>query len=63
MIYNSIVLVSFPFDDFSFLKVRPALCVTFKIGNLDHIIIPFISGKIHGDKIPNDVVIEKHSTY
>jgi len=43
MIKNSIVLVPFPFDDFSVLKVRPALCLTSQIGIHHHVIIAFIS--------------------
>ena len=31
---NNIVLVTFPFDDFSSIKVRPALCLTNEIRNL-----------------------------
>jgi len=43
MIKNTIVLVPFPFDDFSVLKVRPALCLTSEIGKFNHVIIAFIS--------------------
>jgi len=49
MIKWSIVLVPFPFDDFSSSKVRPALCVTSEIGKFNHIIIVFISSKIPDD--------------
>jgi len=41
MIKNSIVLVPFPFDDFSVLKVRPAICLTSEIGKYNHVIIAF----------------------
>ena len=37
MIKHSIVLVPFPFDDFSTSKVRPALCLTTEIGQFNHI--------------------------
>ncbi len=43
MIKNSIVLVPFPFDDFSESKVRPAICLTSEIGKYHHIIIAFIT--------------------
>jgi len=43
MIKNSIVLVPFPFDDFSASKVRPALCLTSEIGQYDHVIIAILS--------------------
>ncbi|MCF6352565.1 MAG: type II toxin-antitoxin system PemK/MazF family toxin [Cyclobacteriaceae bacterium] len=46
MLKNSIVIVPFPFDDFSSIKVRPALCLTSSIGVHKHIIIAFISSKI-----------------
>jgi mRNA interferase MazF len=49
MIKNSIVLVPFPFDDFSGTKVRPALCLTSEIGKYHHIIIAFISSKMPDD--------------
>jgi len=40
-----IVLVPFPFDDFSIQKVRPALCLSEPIGKFDHIVVAFISSK------------------
>lgn len=53
MVKNSIVLVPFPFDDFSGLKVRPALCLTSEIGKYQPIIIAFISSKIPEDLTKN----------
>ena len=41
-----IVLVPFPFDDFSKTKVRPAICLTNKIGRYHHVIIAFITSQI-----------------
>jgi mRNA interferase MazF len=61
MIKNSIVLVPFPFDDFSFSKVRPALCLTAEIGKYDHIIIAFISSKIPDDLNDSDLIIRRES--
>jgi mRNA interferase MazF len=61
MIKNSIVLVPFPFDDFSVSKVRPALCLTSEIGKYNHIIIAFISSKIPEDFIESDLIIKKES--
>ncbi len=61
MIKNSIVLVPFPFDDFSTTKVRPALCLTGKISKYDHVIIAFISSKIPDDIIDSDIIIKKES--
>ena len=37
MIKQSIVLVPFPFDDFSNTKVRPALCLTEEIGKYNQV--------------------------
>jgi mRNA interferase MazF len=61
MIKNSIVLVPFPFDDFSVSKVRPALCLTTEIGKYNHIIIAFISSKIPEDLNDSHLIIRKHS--
>lgn len=55
---NSIVLVPFPFDDFSTLIVRPALCLTNEIGNYNHIIIAFISSKINDELLESDLIIK-----
>ena len=43
---GKVVLVPFPFEDFSTRKVRPALCLSEPIGKFDHIIVAFISSKI-----------------
>ncbi len=61
MIKNSIVLVPFPFDDFSATKVRPALCLTNEIGKFDHVIIAFISSKVSSDISDSEVIIRKNS--
>jgi mRNA interferase MazF len=61
MIKNSIVLVPFPFDDFSATKVRPALCLTNEIGKYKNVIIAFISSKIPEDLIESDIIIKKQS--
>lgn len=63
MIKNSIVLVPFPFDDFSVLKVRPALCLTSQIGIHHHVIIAFISSQIPDDLIESDVIIKQGTEY
>lgn len=43
---GKIVLVPFPFEDFSIRKVRPALCLSEPIGEFEHVILAFISSKI-----------------
>lgn len=45
-IRGKIVLVPFPFEDFSTRKVRPALCLSEPIGKFKHVIVAFISSKI-----------------
>ena len=60
MIKYSIVLVPFPFDDFSSSKVRPAICLTSTIGNYEHIIIAFISSKIPDELLQSDVMVKKN---
>jgi mRNA interferase MazF len=61
MIKNTIVLVPFPFDDFSVTKVRPALCLTSEIGKYQHVIIAFISSRIPDDIAESDLIIRKQS--
>lgn len=63
MIKNSIVLVPFPFDDFTASKVRPALCLTNEIGKYNHVIIAFISSRIPEDRNDSDLILLKHSEY
>ena len=59
MIKNKIVLVPFPFDDLSDIKVRPAICLTQSLGPFNHVIIAFISSKIPDVLLPSDLVIRK----
>ena len=59
MIKNKIVLVPFPFDDFSSTKVRPAICLTNSIGKYQHIIIAFISSKIPDKLLETDIILTK----
>lgn len=44
---NKIVLVAFPFDDFTGSKVRPAICLTESIGTYDHVVVAFITSKVN----------------
>ncbi len=59
MIKNKIVLVPFPFDDFSLTKVRPAICLTSTIGKYNHVVIAFISSKIPDEINDSDIIIIK----
>uniref|UniRef100_A0A832DGU1 Type II toxin-antitoxin system PemK/MazF family toxin n=1 Tax=Ignavibacterium album TaxID=591197 RepID=A0A832DGU1_9BACT len=55
---GKIVLVPFPFDDFSSLKVRPALCLTEPSSTHNHIIIAFISSKISNYIESTEILLE-----
>lgn len=46
MTKGKIVLVPFPFDDFSGTKVRPAICWTDEIGFYNHVIVAFVSSQV-----------------
>lgn len=61
MIKNSIVLVPFPFDDFSSSKVRPVICLTPEIGKFKHIIVAFISSNVKNQDELFDILIEKET--
>ncbi len=43
---HKIVLVPFPFDDFTGIKVRPAVCLTHKITGYNHVVIAFLTSQI-----------------
>ena len=59
MTKNKVVLVPFPFDDFSTIKVRPAVCLTNTIGKYNHIVIAFISSRIPIEPLETDIIIKK----
>src|ERR1700733_15707256 len=54
---GTIVLVSFPFDDLSSEKVRPAFCLTNLIGIHQHIVVAFITSRVPPESLPSDLVI------
>ncbi len=60
MMKNDIVLVPFPFDDFSSFKVRPAICLTNSYGKFDHIIIAFISSNTKKLISKTDILIKQN---
>jgi len=59
MVKYKFVLAAFPFDDFSTLKVRPALCLTNSIGSYKHIVIAFITSKTTQKLETTDILIPK----
>lgn len=56
MIRGKVVLLRFPFDDFSASKVRPAVCLTNPIGSHRHVILAFVSSRIPNDLLETDLV-------
>ena len=55
---HKVVLVSFPFDDLSATKVRPAVCLTDPIGPHRHIVLAFITSRIPDSPLETDLVLE-----
>jgi mRNA interferase MazF len=55
---GKIVLVQFPFDDLSDLKVRPAYCLTNAIGDYRHVIFSLITSRIPTSPLETDLIID-----
>jgi len=61
---GNILLVSFPFDDLSSSKVRPAVCLTGSIGPHRHLVLAFITSQAPGNPVQSDIVIpETHPLF
>jgi mRNA interferase MazF len=60
MVKGKIVLVQFPFDDFSSSKVRPAVCLSEPVGNYRHVVLAFITSKIPPDLLETDLVVDNN---
>ena len=58
MMKYKVVLLPFPFDDLSSIKVRPAVCLTEPIGLHQHIILGFITSRIPVTPQPTDLIID-----
>lgn len=58
MTKGKVVLVPFPFDDLSTIKVRPALCLTEPIGPNRHIIVAFITSRIDSELSATDILLD-----
>ncbi|OIN97440.1 PemK-like protein [Candidatus Desantisbacteria bacterium CG1_02_38_46] len=58
MTKGKLVLVAFPFDDLSSVKVRPAVCLNDPIGPHHHVILAFISSQIPTDLLETDLVLD-----
>ena len=55
--YN-VVLVPFPFDDLSAMKVRPAVCLTDRIGPHNQVVVAFLSSQRPHPLLATDVTID-----
>ncbi len=55
---NRVVLVSFPFDDLSAAKVRPAVCLTDPIGPQRHVVVAFLSSRVPAELLETDIVVD-----
>jgi mRNA interferase MazF len=58
MIRGKVVLIPFPFDDFSGTKVRPGVCLTDPIGTHRHVILAFISSRVPADLLETDFILD-----
>jgi mRNA interferase MazF len=61
MLKYKIVLVSFPFDDLSSSKVRPAVCLTEPVGSLHYVILAFVTSRIAAESLVTDIIIDAKS--
>lgn len=59
MIKGKVVLIPFPFDDLTSIKVRPAVCLTNPIGPHYHIVLAFISSQVPVDILETDLVLDE----
>jgi mRNA interferase MazF len=55
---HKVVLVPFPFDDLSSIKVRPAVCLTDPLGPHRHVVLAFITSRIPDSLLPTDLVLD-----
>jgi mRNA interferase MazF len=58
MTKGKLVLVPFPFDDFSVTKVRPALCLTEPIGSFRHVVLAFLTSQLVTPLLDTDLELE-----
>ncbi|MBW4602098.1 MAG: type II toxin-antitoxin system PemK/MazF family toxin [Calothrix sp. FI2-JRJ7] len=54
---GKVVLVSFPLDDLSSIKARPAVCLTNPVGANQHITLALITSMIPCELLETDIVI------
>jgi mRNA interferase MazF len=57
MMKGKVVLVPFPFDDLSTIKIGPAVCLTDPVGPHRHLIMAFISSRMSIDQLDTDMIL------
>ena len=62
MTRGKVVLVPFPFDDLSTVKLRPAVCLTDPVGAHRHVILAFITSRVPTELLESDVVLDSNRT-
>jgi mRNA interferase MazF len=55
---NKVVLIEYPFDDFTQFKVRPVICLTDPATDFNQIVIAFITSKIPTHIEMSDVILD-----
>lgn len=60
---GTIILVPFPFADFSTLKVRPALCLTDTIAPHNQIAIAFISSNVNTEIGETEILLDNSNKW
>jgi mRNA interferase MazF len=58
MTKGKVVLVPFPFDDLSAVKVRPAVCLTNPIGVHRHVVLAFVTSQVSAPLASSDLVLD-----
>jgi mRNA interferase MazF len=58
MTRGKVVLVAFPFDDFSTHKVRPAVCLTEPLTSHRHVVLAFITSREPDEPLSTDLRFE-----
>lgn len=61
MTRGKIVLVPFPYDNFSRFKYRPALCLTEEIVPHQQIIVAYITGNLKVPLLETDLIVDNDS--
>jgi len=56
---GKVLLVPFPFDDFSAQKVRPLVCLTEPIGPHRHVVVAFITSRVAADFLATDLLLSQ----